>query len=207
MARRAGIVIVAISLLSNGVSEFSMEIDDVVSSPASQTRITIDRVADLSLRAKNRTIDLLCNNVDDCLPTSLCAAGSTCVDRIAGYRCACPPGVSGVTCANVCRQRADVVLALDVSGSIGDYTQSYDEFVRSLVLRLNADSRVGYLVFSDAANIQFQVGYSSSVYFIQGYRHGMDWDEPTAVLPERGWLIGQGLTPLLTQFKSYRDLQ
>jgi len=50
-----------------------------------------------------------------------------------------------------------VVLALDVSGSVTGYTDSYGEFVTSLVLRLNPDSRVGYLVFSDNAYIQFQV--------------------------------------------------
>jgi len=116
------------------------------------------------MQAKNRTIDLLCNNVDDCAPTSLCAAGSTCVDRVAGFYCVCPPGVSGLTCDDECQQSADVVVALDVSGSVSGYTQSYDEFVTNLVLRLNPDSRVGYLVFSDDAYIQFQVvAYSSGV--------------------------------------------
>jgi len=129
----------------------------VVSSPATQTRIAVDSPADLPLRAKNRTIDLLCNNVDDCRPSSNCAAGSTCVDRVAGYRCACRPGFSGATCSSTCRQRADVVLALDVSGSVGNYAQHYDNFIRSLVLRLHRDSRVGYLIFSDEPSIQFQV--------------------------------------------------
>ena len=81
------------------------------------------------------------------------------MDRVASFYCLCPPGVSGLTCSDVCLQPADVVLALDVSGSVGDYTQSYDEFVQELVLRLNPDSRVGYLVFSDDASIQFQVGH------------------------------------------------
>ena len=89
-----------------------------------------------------------------------CADGSTCVDRVAGFHCVCPPGASGVTCADVCAHEADVVVALDISGSVGDYTLSYDEFVRDLVLRLHRDSRVGYVVFSDDAYIQFQVGAS-----------------------------------------------
>jgi len=129
----------------------------LVSPPSILTRVAVQTTRDLALVAKTRTIDLLCNNVDDCLPTTDCAAGSTCVDRVAGYDCECPPGFSGLTCSHTCAERADVVLALDVSGSVGNFAENYDEFIRNLVLRLNADSRVGYLVFSDRAYIQFQV--------------------------------------------------
>jgi len=162
-ARQAGIFIVAISLLSNGGRDFDVEVNAVVNPPSSQTRIAVDLPDDLSLHAKHRAIDLVCNNVDDCRPTSPCAAGSTCVDRVASYYCACPPGVSGVTCSHICRRRADVVVALDVSGSIGQYTEYYDTFVRDLILQLHSDSRVGFVVFSNQASIQFQVSWSFRV--------------------------------------------
>ena len=156
-AREAGIFIISITLLSNNVPEFVMEMNSVVNVPATQTRIAVDLPADLSLLAKNRTIDLLCNNIDDCRPTTLCATGSTCVDRVAGFYCICPPGVAGVTCSDTCLHPADVVIMLDVSGSVGAFAQNYDDFVRNLILRLNADSRVGFLVFSDQPLVQFQV--------------------------------------------------
>ena len=158
VARQAGIFIVAITLLSNAVPDFVVEMNAVVSSPAMLTRTVVDATADLSLLAKNRTIDLLCNNADDCRLTGNCAAGSTCVDRVASYYCVCPPGYSGVTCSHTCTHPADVVVVLDVSGSVGEFAQNYDEFVRNVILRLNVNSRVGYLVFSDQASIQFQVG-------------------------------------------------
>jgi len=157
-ARQAGIFIVAITLLSNGVPAFVMEMDAVVNSPSQLTRITVEIPDDLSFFAKNRTIDLLCNNVDDCRPTSHCASGSTCVDRVAGYYCACLPGFSGITCSDTCRRPGDVVVALDVSGSVEGYMQNYDAFVRQVVSRLHVDSRVGFQVFSDEAFVQFQVG-------------------------------------------------
>ena len=75
MARQADVVVIAISLLSNDVPEFSAEMNAVVSSPATQTRIVVDQPSQLTQNAKNRTIDLLCNNANDCLPTTLCAAG------------------------------------------------------------------------------------------------------------------------------------
>jgi len=159
-ARQAGIFIIAITMLSNAVPDFFMEMNAVVSFPAAMTRVSVDMPADLPILAKNRTIDMLCNNVDDCSPTSVCVAGSTCVDRVAGYYCACPPGFSGITCSDTCMRPADVVVALDVSGSVGDYVQNYDDFVRNLVLRLNSDSRFGFLVFSNQASVQFQVSYS-----------------------------------------------
>jgi len=157
-ARQAGIFIIAITLLSNAVPDFVMEMNSVVSSPSLQTRIVVDVPADLSIVAKNTAVDLLCNNADECRTIGNCAAGSTCVDRIASYYCACPPSFSGVTCSDTCTHPADVVVVLDVSGSVGDFAQSYDEFVRNLILRMNANSRVGYLVFSDQASVQFQVG-------------------------------------------------
>ena len=157
-ARQSGIFIIAITLLNNRVPEFSMELNAVVSPPSSQTRIQVDLPSELTLLAKNRTIDLLCNNVDECGRMSLCANESTCIDRVAGYYCACPPGSAGATCSDTCLHPADIVVALDVSGSIGEYTQGYDNFVRSLVLRLNVDSRVGFIVFSDKASIHFRVG-------------------------------------------------
>ena len=56
MARREDIFIVAISLLSNDVPQFSMEMDAVVSAPALQTRIIIDQLTDLSLQASRRDV-------------------------------------------------------------------------------------------------------------------------------------------------------
>jgi len=155
-ARQEGIFVVAITLLNNAVPDFYMELNAVVSPPSLLTRIAVDLPSELSQVAKNRTIDLLCNNVDDCLATD-CAVGSTCIDRVAGYYCACPPGSSGRTCSDTCRQPADIVVVLDVSGSVGEFAENYDSFVRDLILRLHADSRVGFLVFSDRASVQFQV--------------------------------------------------
>ena len=155
-ARQAGIFIVAITLLNNAVPDFYMELNAVVSPPSMVTRIAVDIPSELSLAAKNRTIDLLCNNVDDCRGSD-CATGSTCIDRVAGFYCACPTGFSGRTCSNTCRQPADIVIVLDVSGSVGEFAENYDNFVRDLILRLHAESRVGFLVFSDRASVQFQV--------------------------------------------------
>jgi len=99
-ARQAGIFIVAVTILSNAVHDFSTEMNAVVSSPALLTRLAVDSPSDLSRLVRDRavvdrSVDLLCNNVDDCDGISDCATGSTCVDRVAGYHCLCPPGSSG----------------------------------------------------------------------------------------------------------------
>jgi len=38
-------------------------------------------------------------NIDDCIG-NLCQSGSTCVDLVQGYRCACLPGYSGQHCSD-----------------------------------------------------------------------------------------------------------
>jgi len=53
MIRREDIFIIAITLLSNDVTAFSMEMNAVVSPPAQQTRIVVDEPADLSLQASH----------------------------------------------------------------------------------------------------------------------------------------------------------
>lgn len=58
---------------------------------------------------------------------------------------------------SACRQGADVVFALDASGSVGEMNfRAEMDFVRELVLGINMiDSRIGVIKYSDNAENHF----------------------------------------------------
>ena len=73
---------------------------------------------------------------------------------------------------SACRQGADVVFALDSSGSIGrtNYQKEVD-FVREVIhgLNINSDSRVGVVVYSNSPSILMSLNqYSNKMSVLSG---------------------------------------
>lgn len=145
-----------IGIAINGAS-YETEVNSVVSYPYISNRILLNSASDLS-GVLSRTVDMLCNNVNECLQNASCQHGGTCVDSINRYLCFCPPPYAGLDCGLTCRAPADVVFALDGSGSIGaSVFLKYVDFLRSVVDGLSDSTRVGAVIFSDSQRILFQL--------------------------------------------------
>ena len=81
-------------------------------------------------------------------------------------------GILAIIVISACRQGADVVFALDSSGSIGrkNYQKEVD-FVREVIhgLNLNSDSRVGVVVYSNTPSILMSLNqYSNKMSVLSG---------------------------------------
>lgn len=144
-----------ISIGING-DVYETELNSIVSYPYASNRILVNSPGDLS-GVLNQTMDMLCNNINECLGSS-CQNGGICADSINRYICFCQPPYAGTNCELLCQKPTDVVFALDGSGSIGAAIfLKYIEFLRAVVTGLNDGTRVGVLIFSDSWKILFQL--------------------------------------------------
>jgi len=101
--------------------------------------------------------DLICDNVNEC-NSGPCRNGGTCVNGIGMYVCLCRSGFAGRNCERSCRVNADVVFALDASGSIGAPNFELEtEFARNLIfgLNINGGTRAALETFANNAEPQF----------------------------------------------------
>lgn len=145
-----------IGIAINGTS-YETEVNSVVSYPYISNRILLNSASDLS-GVLSRTVDMLCNNINECLQNASCLHGGTCIDSINRYLCFCLAPYAGLDCGLTCRAPADVVFALDGSGSIGaDVFLKYVDFLRAVVNGLSDSTQIGALIFSDSQRILFQL--------------------------------------------------
>ncbi|KAK2165643.1 hypothetical protein LSH36_47g02029 [Paralvinella palmiformis] len=109
-------------------------------------------------------ISTVCDVEDDCI-SNPCRHGGKCVDGMNIYYCQCPGGYTGKNCDQTCRLPADVVFALDGSGSIEKNNFFLlEEFIKDAMYGIDLDSmsRVGVLTYSDEANIKIQLNEYNS---------------------------------------------
>lgn len=165
-AKKKGIHVIVVAIGSWTDNE---ELIGMSTFPYEKNVVRVNNVAALDT-IRGRLRDLLCNNVDECR-SNPCRNGGTCIDSLDMYICLCPPGFGGVNCELTCRVGADIIFALDASGSIGQPNfQRQIDFVKSLVYSLNINpqsnrgARVGALTFSTEADIRFNLNeYTSSM--------------------------------------------
>lgn len=103
--------------------------------------------------------NLVCNNVDEC-NSDPCQNGGTCIDGVGVYWCQCRDRWGGANCNYQCREPADVVFALDASGSIRkENFQMLVDFAKAVALYLPLDgtTRVGLETFDDRETIYFNL--------------------------------------------------
>lgn len=95
-----------------------------------------------------------------------CRNNGQCVDLVGSFRCDCPPAFRGPRCETPIGNWFDLVIVLDVSGSIrrGRLTL-VKEWIISFLDDLPIDGsrvRVGLIKFSDSAEVQFQLNTYNS---------------------------------------------
>jgi collagen type VI alpha len=160
LAKKMGIHIITVSI---GDWIDREELIGMATYPYEKNMIMIDTVDALDgMREKMR--ELICNNVNEC-NSSPCKNGGQCIDSIDMYICVCPSGFAGINCEKECRVGADLVFALDSSGSIGRVNfQKQVDFVKEVVygLNLDQDTRVGLLTFATSPNARFYMNEYST---------------------------------------------
>jgi collagen type VI alpha len=134
------------------------ELNIVASYPYTVNRLLVSNLTSLT-DASQPTIDLLCNNVNECL-SKPCLNGAVCVDGIGIYVCQCPVGTAGRNCERVVINQIDLVIAVDGATRVGasNYLTLLD-ISRELVygLNINGGAQVGALTFADTAQIYFNL--------------------------------------------------
>jgi len=141
------------------------EINNTASYPYTSNAIVVHDYNNLNT-ITDQLVGMICNNVNDCSGAP-CQHSGTCVDGFGFYTCRnCATGFSGKSCEVTCRVPADVVVAVDASSSItAENFQRELDFVRELAfgLNINTDSRMGMIVFSDQATVQFNLNANNNI--------------------------------------------
>ncbi|ESN96267.1 hypothetical protein HELRODRAFT_189175 [Helobdella robusta] len=155
LTRNAGIDIISLGI---GSMINKNELQTMSSYPSEKNTIFVEYY-DLLTTASDPLLKLICNQIDNCL-SNPCLNGGTCQSGLNNFYCKCPGNFTGPKCEKRCTNYVDLVVALDCSSSLlySDYIQA-QLFTRNLIisLNLNVGSRVGALIFSDKAEIQFQL--------------------------------------------------
>jgi collagen type VI alpha len=140
-----------IRLVVAGVGDFinEMELQMIASRPLDANlfvgpsyNITGSNITQALVRAT-------CDDINECDPNP-CQNGGTCIDGYMTYYCNCPQYRAGANCTITCTTRLDVVLVLDISGSVIEEYNLVMDFSRMLVAGLDIDSdsvRVGVVTF------------------------------------------------------------
>lgn len=108
---------------------------------------------------RDRLRNFLCNNENEC-SSNPCQNGGVCVDMANRFICRCPSNYGGDRCQYFCRTPADVVFALDASGSIGKANfLRVITFAKAVVRQLpvGEGTRVGMLTYGDTPQKYFDL--------------------------------------------------
>ncbi|ELU05673.1 hypothetical protein CAPTEDRAFT_217523 [Capitella teleta] len=180
-ARRRGIHIFVVAV-GNWLDV--QEINAIATYPYEKNRVQLENFRSLNEDFARRMKDLVCNSADECA-SNPCANAIICNDAPGYFYCTCSEGYAGPTCNQVCRSSQDIVFALDASGSIGkENFERMVDFVRKVIdgIRIGTSdsfrpSRVGLLVYSDNAEVLFNLNDFDSKFEIQNalppyYREG-----------------------------------
>ncbi|XP_041374199.1 uncharacterized protein LOC121387240 [Gigantopelta aegis] len=147
--KRGGSQIVGVGLGLSSSEKIYME--SIVSSP---DKMMFDaEVADDLETVTSQFGDFVCEDtVADLCNTDPCQNGGVCEIADRDYICRCRPGWAGKNCDRHCDDRADVVVLIDSSGSVGyESFRKIKDYLRDFVSKLNigADrTRVGVATFS-----------------------------------------------------------
>lgn len=148
-----------IDIIAMGIGDWvsQTELAALASHPESRNVFRVENYESL-FSITDVIITSVCDVVNDC-ESNPCKNGGTCVDGLNVYYCKCVLGFTGKNCDQSCRLPADVVFALDASGSIErDNFIQMQEFVTDLIYGIDIEaggSNIGLLTFSDEARSVF----------------------------------------------------
>ncbi|CAD5110740.1 DgyrCDS110 [Dimorphilus gyrociliatus] len=135
------------------------EMKAIVNSPTDRNLFKVPNFDSFN-QISNQLLDAVCDNTNEC-QNNPCANSGTCVDKVGGFECLCPPAFRGSRCQTNIGNWFDLVIVLDVSGSIRrERLRLVKDWVISFLDDLPIDQeriRVGLLKYSDSAAIEFQL--------------------------------------------------
>jgi collagen type VI alpha len=155
MTRDAGIDVITLGI---GKWVVQSELEGMASYPKTRNAFRVYDYGSL-FQASDAMLLAMCDLEDEC-ESNPCRNGGVCRDAINMYYCSCPSGFTGRDCDQSCPNQADVVFALDSSGSIEK--ENFDimqGFVRDVIFGLNVDAgtRIGIVQYSSEASIRFHL--------------------------------------------------
>ncbi|CAH1790069.1 unnamed protein product [Owenia fusiformis] len=177
LAMQAGIHIYAIGI---GDDINMAELNGIGSDPDDENVLFIPGFA-ITSNLVGWLAEKLNHDGDEC-SSSPCQNGGKCNDYVNSFSCDCPFGFSGKRCDKRCSSsNADIVIALDSSGSIGanNFTKILT-FIQELIHNFDTNDngvRVALLTYSDQSRQRFD---------LNTYRNKMDLISAVGTLPYTG---------------------
>ncbi|CAD5119952.1 DgyrCDS8533 [Dimorphilus gyrociliatus] len=152
------------------------EIYEIASDPDT---LNVFRITDLNNinGVARRLKTALCDESIACEPNP-CHNGGVCIPRLGNYVCNCKNGWAGDHCTLPCKQSADIVIALDSSGSIGNQNfYGLLNTIKDWIANIDQNSQIGLLTFSDTTKVEFNLNTYTGRYQIRDgvsfpYRRG-----------------------------------
>jgi len=157
MARSKGIGIIAI-----GVAAVNMEeLRGIANYPESSNVIVSANYSAAATDSIMKVDTLLCGSSDMCMPNP-CKNGATCKGSLGGFQCSpCPEQFTGALCDRACSGLIDLILVLDMSGSINrERFELVKQFMSNITIQLDVNpnlTRVGVEYFADTVSTAFNL--------------------------------------------------
>ncbi|CAH1789268.1 unnamed protein product [Owenia fusiformis] len=133
--------------------------DEMLQITNSEERVMAVSNFDTLSTMKNSIIGSTRNDENECV-SSPCRNGGVCLDRLNTFVCECSSGFSGDTCEQNCVSQADVIFAIDTSGSIAvrDFRKILTFVGKvSKQLQVGQNARIGLVTFSSTAKVEFHL--------------------------------------------------
>jgi len=147
-----------------GTSANEEELRAIVSSPTDRNVFRATNFDGFN-QISNQLLDAICDNTNEC-QNNPCRNNGQCVDLVGGFRCDCPPAFRGPRCETPIGNWFDLVIVLDVSGSIRrERLRLVKDWINDFLEDLPIDQeriRVGVIKYSDSAEVQFQLNAYNS---------------------------------------------
>ncbi|ESO10330.1 hypothetical protein HELRODRAFT_194961, partial [Helobdella robusta] len=158
--RLAGIRLVTASI---GDSVNPAEINNIASFPLQFNTFNVSNYT-LFDKLVHLVVQATCDSFNECL-SNTCQPRGTCVNLFHSYQCRCQRFYAGLNCERYCTVRSDVVIVLDVSGSIGyleDWYNMLISFAREIINGLDVDNDVARV-----AIVAYSTDVIKTIYFNQ----------------------------------------
>jgi collagen type VI alpha len=161
-SRNKGITMIAFAV---GTDVNLFELRNIASEPYNNTIFNVSSSNDLP-NLVQPIINAVCDDFNECA-SSPCQNGGSCLRQPQMFQCLCPQPFSGEKCERRCPVQLDIALVLDLSGSVEQVYDVIIQFAKQVVLGLPVGAnqvRVGTVVYSDVANVSFDLSaYTSSL--------------------------------------------
>ncbi|ESN92083.1 hypothetical protein HELRODRAFT_104083 [Helobdella robusta] len=129
------------------------------SSPQSNVFVA-SNYSTLSTQLTNNLSSAICSDFRHCNASS-CQFRGQCVEEFGGFSCRCTTGYTGIYCERGCSGQLDLMIVVDLSGSIrSDRFKYIQQLLIGIIRNLDLGqfmTRVGIIVFSDDAQLSIRL--------------------------------------------------